>query len=61
MKNEYIDICEIFFTMENELNLFSWKTDNIYVWELIRFNIFYLIIQKRGLYGQAHTTIKKNL
>lgn len=61
MSNEYIEVCEKFFKMEQNLELFEWKVDGIYVWELIRFDVFNLIMQNMNLYGQAHTSIAPSL
>ena len=61
MSNVYIKTCEKFFQMEQELNLFDWQVDGIYVWELMRFQVFSDIMQKMGLYGQPHTGIKQTV
>lgn len=61
MSSDYIETCEKFFKMEQELKLFDWKVDDIYVWELIRFDVFNLIMQSMHLYGQAHTSIAPSL
>ena len=58
MNNNYTEICNKFFKLEKDLNLFDWKIDNVYVWDLIRFNIFNQIMQAKNIYGQAHTQIE---
>jgi hypothetical protein len=58
---KYIETCEKFFKLEKDLNLFGWKIDGVYIWELIRFPVFNLIMQAEGMYGQAHTQIKPSL
>lgn len=61
MHEKYIETCEKFFKLEKDLNLFGWKIDGVYIWELLRFSVFNQIMQAKGLYGQAHSQIKPSL
>jgi hypothetical protein len=59
MKN-YKDTFEAIFQMEEEMDLFNQKIDEVYFWELIRFNIVRIIVQNLGYQGQAHTQLDFN-
>ena len=61
MHEKYIETCEKFFKLEKDLNLFGWKIDGVYIWELLRFSVFNQIMQAEGMYGQAHSQIKPSL
>jgi len=43
--------------LEDDLNLFSQKIDGVYFWERIRFSVFKMILQHKGVVGQAHMKI----
>lgn len=59
---KYTEVWENFIQMEKELDLFSRKIDGIYIWELIRDQVFTLLMQKKAwIYRQAHTQIDSNL
>ncbi len=53
-------IAETIFQIEEEMDLFNLKVDDIYFWELVRVNVGHLIAQRSGIYGQAHTKLNKN-
>lgn len=48
-------VCESFFQLEQDLNLFEWNIDGIPVWELVRYHIFHVILQALNLHGQPNT------
>ena len=47
-------ICEFFWRIETNHNLFEWKEGGIYIWPLIRFKLYYLLTEKTGLFEKAH-------
>lgn len=57
---KFKEIYKNFLQIEDELDLFSQKIDNVYFWERIRFKIFSEILQASG-FGQAHLKLEKNV
>lgn len=53
------DIYQKILQIEDELNLFSYRIDGVYVWERIRSNVFLNILYEAGLYEKRKTS--KNL
>lgn len=53
-------IVEKIIELEKDYDLFNIKIDNVYFWELIRFNIFSEITQKTKLYTQSRTKLNIN-
>jgi len=49
------DICNDFWKLERELNLFENKVSGIYFWELVRLEVYNSIINTILPYGNAHT------
>ena len=50
----FAEVCEYFYQLEKDLDIFEWEIDGIRVWELIRFRIFSALMQGIGFYTQAH-------
>lgn len=57
----HIEACKKFFQLEKELNLFEWNINGVAIWEMIRFQIFSLLMQNLQIYGQAHTQPESTL
>lgn len=58
MKNMMTSIKEIsnlILKIESRHQLFAYEIDGIYIWELLRWELFRAIARKLGLEGQAHT------
>jgi UDP-N-acetylglucosamine:LPS N-acetylglucosamine transferase len=56
--NEKISIksvCELIWQLENDYNLIQLEVQGVKVWELLRYKISNYILQKKQIYGQAHT------
>ena len=53
------DVCECFWYVEEKLHLPTWKVNDVFVWPLIRMQLYYNIAQKIGLYDAPHPTYKK--
>jgi len=53
-------IVESIFQMEEEMDLFSKKINDVHFWEIIRFNVIYQLLQRAGIYGQANTIFEQN-
>ena len=56
---DFKSITEKFLTLEKEFKLFEKKIGNINFWDLIRWQVHSEILQRKGLYGQAHTNLKQ--
>ena len=54
----HIKMCDLFYKFEVDNNLFQWKEDNVFVWELVRFLFFNKIIEELGIYREAHSKQK---
>lgn len=54
-------ICEKIWEIEKKENLFSYSIDGIYLWELIRMDIYYEITEKLGIFGIAHSEKKSKI
>ena len=52
-------VCEKIWEIEEEERLFEISIDGIYLWELMRMQIYYLITQKLGVFDEPHEA-KKN-
>ncbi|WP_320045965.1 hypothetical protein [uncultured Ilyobacter sp.] len=48
------EICEKIWEIEEEEKLFEISIDNIFVWELIRMEVYYEITKKLGVFGTPH-------
>lgn len=55
------EISERFFKIEQNLNLFDQKIENVYFWERIRFQIHRKILCSLGIIGEAHDNIRPSL
>lgn len=53
-------ITESFFLLEEELNIFEKQIDGVYFWELVRWHVHRQILEKKNIYGQAHTKVATN-
>lgn len=54
------EICENIWEVEKKYDLFNQKIQGVYFWKLVRFPTVKRITEKTGLYGQAHTSVKKS-
>jgi len=52
------DVYQKFLKIEDDLDLFLYRIDGVYVWERIRFQIFQKILIEIGLYDVPHTVKK---
>ncbi len=55
------NICDFIWQLEEELNLFDQQIENIYFWPLIRFQVYYEIVQKVKVYSTPHPNKVNNL
>jgi UDP-N-acetylglucosamine:LPS N-acetylglucosamine transferase len=47
--------------IEEHLSLLDWKIDGIYIWEVIRYQVFNEILRKKSLFGVAHASKINNI
>jgi hypothetical protein len=55
-KNTLKDSYSKFLKIEKDLLLLDWEIDGIYIWEVIRYQIFNDILRKKNLFGTAHVS-----
>lgn len=51
-------VCGCFWQAENELDLINWEVNGIYLWPLVRMQIYYALTQNVGLYDSPHPVHK---
>lgn len=54
MKHSVKSICETLWGLEKDLSLFEKREKDVCFWALVRFNIYYKVVQKTGLFGHPH-------
>lgn len=47
-------ICEVFLSLEQTHQLFSWRVKGVYVWPLMRMPLYYAITKQLGVFGAPH-------
>lgn len=52
---------EAFLQLEEDLDLFNQRIDNVYFWERIRFPVYMCLMESTGIAGQPHTTLERTL
>jgi len=52
---------EAFLQVEEDLDLFNQRIDNVYFWERIRFPVYMRLMESTGIVGQAHTKFERTL
>lgn len=50
---------EAFLQLEEDLDLFNQKIDNVYFWERIRFPVYMYLMESTGIAGQSHTRLER--
>ncbi|MGE0742038.1 MAG: hypothetical protein AB7O98_11910 [Hyphomonadaceae bacterium] len=51
-------VCEVFWEIEQRLDLLSWQIEDISPWPLLRMPLYYAATQKLGVYDPPHPTLK---
>ena len=51
-------LCRLFWEIEEKYNLPAFRIAEVYVWPLVRMNLYYELTQKIGLFGAAHPALK---
>ncbi|MFW6311854.1 MAG: hypothetical protein ACOC1K_06425, partial [Nanoarchaeota archaeon] len=56
-------ICQTIWQLEIRGQLFSWEIDDVFIWELIRLDIFYIVSRKLNIldYHQSRATKKEKI
>ncbi len=56
-------ICQTIWQLERRGQLFSWEIDDVFIWELIRLDIFYIVSRKLNIldYHQSRATKKEKI
>jgi hypothetical protein len=53
-------VCHCFWDIERDLDLLTWSVNDIFVWPLIRIQVYYAFMQDVGLYDAPHPGLKTN-
>jgi len=53
-------VCEFIWDMEEELKLLSWKTNDIFIWQIIRMKVYYALMMQSGIFQNPHPGISSH-
>ncbi|MDD3019694.1 MAG: hypothetical protein PHX61_01780 [Alphaproteobacteria bacterium] len=54
-------VCSLIWDLEREFDLFSKEEDGVYFWRLVRFHLYYSMVQEIGIFGAPHPSHKFSL
>ncbi|MHA1540134.1 MAG: hypothetical protein ACTSXQ_06635 [Alphaproteobacteria bacterium] len=48
------DICTFIWGLEKKYTLLNWQVDDVYIWQVIRMQLYYALVQKTGVFKNPH-------